>query len=73
MKTPGPIEQAPDPDLRSSWPALRRAVPRARELALRTGTALVVSRNGVIEYVHRQSEVACSQVQARRACTGEQP
>ena len=46
-----PIEQAKDADLRSSIVAMRRAAQRAREIAERTGTALVISRNGVIEYL----------------------
>jgi len=46
-----PIEQARNPDLRGSLPALLRAAQRARELAMQTGTELVVSRNGVIERI----------------------
>jgi hypothetical protein len=46
-----PIEEAKDRDLRLSQAALQRAAQRARELAAATGTALVVSRNGVIEYL----------------------
>ncbi len=46
-----PIEQARNADLRGSWPALQRAAQRARELATRTGTELIVSRNGVIERI----------------------
>ena len=48
---PLPIEQARDADLRASLAALQRAGRRARELAQSTGTALVVSRNGVIEHL----------------------
>ena len=51
MKKPKPIEQAMNPDLRGSWPALQRAAQRARELAAQTGTAIVVSRNGLIAYI----------------------
>ena len=47
--TPRPIEQARDANLRLSLVALERAALRARELAARTGTLLVVSRAGVIE------------------------
>jgi hypothetical protein len=43
---PKPIEQAKDPDLPASLVALRRAAQRAREVAIRTGTRLVVARNG---------------------------
>lgn len=40
---PKSIEQAHDADLRLSHIALLRAAQRAREVALRTGTMLVVS------------------------------
>ena len=46
-----PIEQARDADLRLSQPALRRAAQRARELAARTGTALIVRRGERIERI----------------------
>ena len=46
-----PIEQAHDADLRLSAAALRRAAQRARELAQQTGTAVVISRDGVIQYL----------------------
>jgi hypothetical protein len=46
-----PIEEADDRDLRLSYVALQRAAQRARELAAATGTALVVSRDGVIEHL----------------------
>ena len=46
-----PIEKACDPVLRLSYPALLRAAKRAREVALQTGTLLVISRNGVVELV----------------------
>jgi hypothetical protein len=46
-----PIDHARDPDLRHSLPALRRAAQRARELARQTGTAIVVSHDGVLETV----------------------
>ncbi|MHB1358365.1 MAG: hypothetical protein ACYCWC_02135 [Rhodocyclaceae bacterium] len=49
-----PIEQAHDADLRLSYAALRRAAQRAREMAWRTGTAIVVSRQGVIEHLPPQ-------------------
>ncbi len=50
-----PIEQARDPDLRSSLAALQRAAMRAREIAQKTGTTIVISNNGVIEYLQPQS------------------
>ncbi|MFA5529840.1 MAG: hypothetical protein WDA11_04140 [Thiohalomonadaceae bacterium] len=43
------IEEARDPDLAQSFQALRRAAQRARELAARTGTDLIVQRGGRIE------------------------
>jgi len=51
-----PIEQARDADIRLSLVALRRAAERARKLARDTGTPLVVSRNGVVEYAPLQPE-----------------
>ncbi len=45
------IEEARDADLRLSIIALERAARRARELAARTGTALIVTRNGAIERI----------------------
>jgi len=46
-----PIEQAHDADLRFSSAALQRAALRARELAMKTGTAIVVNRDGKLEYL----------------------
>ena len=51
MTNTKPIENARDSDLRMSLPALRRAAQRARDIAQQTGTSLVVSRNGVLEYI----------------------
>lgn len=65
-----PIETAQDRDLRLSPQALRRAAQRAHELAARTGTALVVSRHGVIEHIQVQAEAASSQVQEPPAVYG---
>jgi hypothetical protein len=45
------IDLAQDPDLRSSQTAMQRAARRARELAATTGTAVIVSHNGVIERI----------------------
>ncbi len=52
-----PIEQSEDRDIRLSEVALQRAALRARDLAAATGTALVVSRNGVIEYLMPKESV----------------
>ena len=46
-----PIEQANDRDLRLSRQAMHRAAQRAHELAKATGTAIVVSHDGVITYL----------------------
>ncbi|MEO8410239.1 MAG: hypothetical protein ABI478_06680 [Propionivibrio sp.] len=57
-----PLQEARNPDLRGSLAALRRAAKRAREIAAQTGTAVVVSRNGVIE--HLRPPVAGGSLQA---------
>lgn len=41
-----PISGAKDPDIRNSQAALERAAKRAREVAIKSGTKLVVNRNG---------------------------
>jgi hypothetical protein len=46
-----PIDQAKDKDLRLSQVALERAARRAHDLARATGTAIVISRNGVVEHL----------------------
>lgn len=53
-----PIEQALDADLRLSSAALLRAALRARELAMMTGTAIVVSRDGKLEYLTAEASPA---------------
>ena len=58
-----PIEQAHDTDLRLSQTAMRRAAQRARELAQQTGTAIVVSHDGIIEYLKPESENTATSVQ----------
>lgn len=58
-----PIEQARDADLRLSPKAMQRAAHRARELALQTGTKLVVSRDGMIEYLTPKPENPATSVQ----------
>lgn len=73
MKKPIPIEQAVNPDLRGSWPALQRAAQRARELAIQTGTAIVVSRNGVIEHIRPQPETASPHMREPQAPYGDKP
>ena len=46
-----PIETARDADLRHSHAAMQRAAMRAREVARKTGTLLVISRDGIIEHI----------------------
>ena len=46
-----PISQAMDRDLRLSQVAMQRAAQRAQDLAKATGTAIVISHDGVIEYL----------------------
>ncbi len=43
-----PIIGSSDPDILSSFKALRRAARHARELAFRTGTPFIVFQNGRI-------------------------
>jgi hypothetical protein len=45
MKTKD-ISQAKDKDLRTSMAALLRAAASAREIAIQTGTAIVIHRDG---------------------------
>jgi len=45
------ISEATDPALRGSFTALRRAAEEARQIALQTGTDLIVFRNGEITRV----------------------
>ena len=59
-----PIETARDCDLRLSFQAMQRAALSARALATQTGTALVVSRNGVIEHIRPQPEQASPRTRA---------
>lgn len=49
---PKPIQQAKSASLRGTWPALLRAAARARLLAAQTGTAIVVTRNGVMQHIY---------------------
>lgn len=43
---PRDISEAKNPDLRASLAAMRRAAATARETAIRTGTEIVVVRDG---------------------------
>lgn len=66
-----PIETAHDPDLRLSPQAMRRAAQRARELAAKTGTDIVISRDGVIEHISPRSEPEGAYVQKPAAPYGD--
>ena len=46
-----PIEQARDADLRLSRAPMQRAALRAREIAARTGTSLIVSEGGQVRRI----------------------
>ncbi len=64
------IYLARDPDLRASQIAIQRAARRAREVAATTGTALIVSHNGVIERIVLNPAVARAGVQEDTAPYG---
>lgn len=66
-----PIETARDADLRLSPQALLRAAQRARELAARTGTAIVVGRGGVVEHIQPAPEPTASGGQESPADYGD--
>lgn len=51
MSNPKPIEEAATADLRHSRAALLRAAQRAREIAAQSGTALVIWRDGRLEFL----------------------
>lgn len=50
------IEHARDRDLRLSQVAMQRAAERAHALARATGTAIVVSNDGVIEHLRPNTQ-----------------
>ncbi len=58
MKHARPIDQARSSDLRGSVAAMARAAQRAREVAAKTQTAIVVRRNGQLERVYDQPPAA---------------
>lgn len=66
-----PIETARDADLRLSPQAMQRAARRARALAAQTDTAIVVSRDGVIEHISPRLEATGSSVQEPPAPYGD--
>ena len=67
-----PIELAQDADLRLSQVALMRAALRAREQAMKTGTAIVVNRGGKLEYlVPEELPAEALDVQQRSTAYGD--
>ena len=66
-----PIEMARDADLRFSQQALQRAAQRARELAVQTGTSIVVSHFGVLQQINPKAEVAAQCVQETARLHGD--
>ena len=52
------VSKLPDPDMQAVPRALLRAARRAREIARRTGTALVVRRDGQLVEERVESEPA---------------
>ena len=45
---PTPVSHLKDADMRAAPAALMRAAQRAREIAARTGTPLIVTQNGLL-------------------------
>lgn len=68
-----PIESARDSDLRLSQAAMQRAAQRARELAAQTGTALIVSEDGVIKQLYPKADAVPPTVQAPIAPYRDEP
>jgi len=66
-----PIESARDSDLRLSQAALQRAAVRARELAVQTGTSLVVVQHGVLKQINPDAQDAPLTVQEPTAPYGD--
>jgi hypothetical protein len=48
MMSNNSLKSPNDPDMRSSFAALERAAVRAHEVARRTGTSVIVMRDGVV-------------------------
>ena len=68
-KAPDPhaIESIRDNDLHLSFEALRRAAKHTHEMAMLTGTPIVVSRNGVLEYLNSGLEHAAVTIHEPRS------
>lgn len=59
------IEQAKDPDMASSFNAIRRAAKRARQIAAQTGTVLVVRHGEQIDRITVTEQDSSSKQKAR--------
>lgn len=68
-----PLDTAHDADLRLSQQAMQRAAQRARELAAQTGTAIVVSRHGVLELLSLSKGMQTLAVNEPHAPYGKKP
>lgn len=71
MSNHRPIEMAKSADLRGSWPALQRAAERARLVAVQTGTALVVERDGTVQHLYPQHSSSTPSAQEVRPAYGK--
>jgi len=68
-----PRESAKDPDLRFSHQAMRRAALKAREIAAQTGTAIVITEQGVMREVHPTADQVTPSVHESKASYDEEP
>lgn len=68
-----PLDTARDADLRLSQQAMQRAALRAHELAAQTGTAIVVSRHGVLELLNLPKGIQPIGVNEPHAPYGKKP
>ena len=68
-----PIEFARDSDLRLSQAALQRTALRARELAVQTGTCVVVVQHGVLTQSHPAAQDVPLKAQEPMAPHGNLP
>lgn len=67
MTNPKPIEEAHSAVLRGSFAAMKRAAQRARETAARTGTAIVIMRDGVLEHFYPQPPGRSAEVREEKS------
>ena len=64
------LHQARSSSLKGTMAAMLRAAQRARQIAAQTHTALVVQRNGVLEFLH-QSQATTSVISAEQAAAAQ--